>query len=256
MPLRNAAILSLMLVGACGPAGDDDAPSADTPLVELDHVYVIVSEPSAAVAALGEAGITVDSTSLTRHDGQGTASVAATFESAYLEILWADSTVALAEGAAEDIAHFPEASAWQAGGPSPFGIGLRRRTAGSGPLPYRGMEVEGEDWVEAGETFFAFETEGDEPRVFVVPDYMALTSWKEELRDMAPGMFVHAAGVVDLTSVRVVGVAEPASVAEAELAGVSFEEPGAAPLLELTFDEGAAGVTTDLRPELPILIRR
>jgi hypothetical protein len=45
-------------------------------------------------------------------------------------------------------------------------------------------------------------------------------------------------------------------VAEAALARVSFEEPGAAPLLELTFDEGTAGVTTDLRPGLPILIRR
>lgn len=191
-----------------------------------------------------------------RPSGEGTASVGALFENAYLELVWADTRVSLAEGAEGDIAHFPEASKWQAGGPSPFGIGLRRSTPGSGALPYEGWEVEGADWVEEGQAFFEFERKEGDPAVFVVPDYMALPSWKEQVMETTPEVFDHPAGIATLTAVRLMGSAAPESAAQAGLERVSFEEAGVAPLLELTFDGGAAGSTTDLRPELPIVIRR
>ena len=252
LPLALAAAL----LGACAPEAPGGAGAASEPLLELDHLFVIVPDPAEAVAALATAGITVDETSVMRHDGSGTASLGAMFDNAYLELLWADSTVSIAEGAEEDVAKFPAASRWQAGGPSPFGIGLRRADPDVGPLPYAGEAVEGEAWVEEGETFFVFDTEDGEVSAFVVPPYMAVPSWVDELRADVPEAFDHPAGVAVLSGVVLRGTAGPQSVVEAGLEGVVFDSADEAPLLELTFDGGAEGVTQDLRPALPVVIRR
>ena len=70
LPLALAAAL----LGACAPEAPGGAGAASEPLLELDHLFVIVPDPAEAVAALATAGITVDETSVMRHDGSGTAS--------------------------------------------------------------------------------------------------------------------------------------------------------------------------------------
>src|SRR5688572_7246379 len=68
---------------------------AQTRRVELDHVFIVVTPGAAAeIAALRAAGFTV-AADPRKHDGQGTASVAAYFENAYLELIWVDSTVSV-----------------------------------------------------------------------------------------------------------------------------------------------------------------
>ena len=84
---NRAALLSLAAAASS---------AAQTPPVELDHVFVVV-EPGGVdeIAALWWAGLIVDER-VARHAGQGTASVAVIFENAYLELIWPDSGVSVA----------------------------------------------------------------------------------------------------------------------------------------------------------------
>lgn len=239
-----------MTLWACG------APPEEGPLVELDHVLVVVPDPTAAVAALSAAGITVDTATVTRHEGNGTASVAALFGNAYLEIVWVDPDVAVSEEARGDLELRRQASAWSASGPSPFGIGLRRSRPGVEEFPFRGSERAVGEWVEGGEPFFIFETADDEPRAFVVPEYMGMSTWGGQIQAEMPSLFEHGLGVDELTSVTLHVSAVPASVEEARFDFVAFGEADRAPLLELEFDGGGTGEVTDLRPELPLASRR
>jgi hypothetical protein len=57
---------------------------AETQLLELDHVYIKVPTRAAA-DVIAAAGLTIDTTEVTRHDGGGTASISVLFDNAYLE---------------------------------------------------------------------------------------------------------------------------------------------------------------------------
>jgi len=245
-----AVALAGLAMAACAPS------SADGPLVELDHVFILVQDSGAARSALSDAGILLATSTLTRHDGSGTASMSALFENAYLEILWVDPQVSVNDDAEARVASYREASAWRPDGPSPFGIGLRRARPGIDDFPYRGSEMEVGEWVEDGETFFIFEPEDGESGAFIVPEYMGMPIWGKDIREEMPGLFQHGLGVRELTGVRLNVATPQTSVQEAGLPFIEFGDPAEAPLLELEFDNGRERAVTDLRPELPLVIHR
>ncbi len=71
-----AALPAALLTISGGSPGTIGA----TPVLELDHVYIVVPPGGAAAAqALRQIGLVIDS-SVNRHVGQGTASMAAFFE--------------------------------------------------------------------------------------------------------------------------------------------------------------------------------
>ena len=223
---------------------------AHSPGLELDHVFVWVGREAPEAALLEGAGLRLDA-ERAEHTGQGTASVFFSFENAYLELIWVTDPD-------EAPAGWPERSRWRETGASPFGLGLRRTSPGVVvPFPTFAYRA---PWMRPGTTIeFA---EGSEdltvPLVFVVPPTMAVRP-PDEFAPEACEALHHPLGVHELTTVRL-GLdlpAEPSPVLAAlESAGVIAFEPTAGRLLDLTFDGGHSGTSRDLRPGLPLRLRR
>jgi hypothetical protein len=72
----------------------------------------------------------------THHTGGGTSSLSILFENAYLELLYADSTVGDSASSPEDRAHWRRVFGWRESGASPIGVGLRRRADAPDSLPF------------------------------------------------------------------------------------------------------------------------
>ena len=227
---------------------------APRPLVELDHVYVVVPDYQDAARRLGEAGITLDTAFVSRHEGGGTASISALFQNAYFEILWVEPTVSVEDTNRSDVEQLVRAAAWSGSGPSPFGIGLRRTPGAPDSLPFSG-DREATEWAEPGTFFFSFHTSSDdEPAVFVVPEYMALPTWIDQARNEDPTLLEHRLGVSQITAVIIGTGSPPAAAEEIQLESLQFRA-SALPVMELVFDGGHKDSTLDLRPGLPLILR-
>lgn len=244
----KSALAALLLLAATLPA----PAIAQDPVLELDHVYIVVPPGGAkAIEALRESGITVD-TEVIRHEGQGTASVSALFENAYLELLWVDSSVAVDSAHEPDIAAFRRAAAWRETGASPFGIGLHLLSGHPSDLrvPYHLLPISGTQmsYILLRET-----DDSLAPDVFVVPASRAGTSWLGRYRQRHPESFVHSAQHKRITRVSVPG---PRRFAALDVKLVEFVEPGGPVVLQVEFDDGVRGQTRDLRPALPVILSR
>lgn len=244
--------VALAVAGLARPA------AAQPAALELDHVFVVVEPAAEAEAArLEEAGVTVDE-EVTVHTGQGTASRAAFFGGAYLELLWADGKVAVAPENQALVERLRASRCTGGAGPSPFGVGLRRSASAPAALSFPTTAYRAAWMSEDEPPIELIDTSSDPGAVelFIVPPYIAMPSWEQAARTHGPARFEHRLGVARLTGVRVVTAVRPALADElASVSGLEFGEAETC-LLELTFDGGAAGVTHDLRPGLPIVIRR
>lgn len=231
---------------------------ARDPLLEIDHVFLVVT-PGAQreVTRLTAAGITFD-TAVTRHDGGGTASKAALFANAYLELAWVDSTVSVAPGAEARAARFDRAARWQSTGVSPIGVGLRRTPGAPDSIELPSVPLTSA-WIRSGSAIIVLATAADSAaaRLFVVPRYMAQDAWVGRVRQTQPALFQHRLQLERLTRVRVVCPAgrRPSSAASLGSVAELRIEDGNEHLLELEFDSGRQGRRTDFRPELPLLIK-
>ena len=245
--LRLGAILAAVLPGAL---------PAQAPVLELDHVYIVVRPGAAeAVRALQLAGILIDTTA-DRHDGEGTVSMAAFFHNAYLELLWVDSTVPVDSAHQTDVADFRRAADWARTGASPFGLGLHFRTGGPtdvrfpmtrDPIPESDPPAEYLLLRQAAESLAV--------DLFIMPADRAVTNWLGRYSARRPDLFAHPLGVQRITRVVVRGSpAQRPKAADLDLRPVRFEE-AAEPLLLVEFDDGQAGKTRDLRPALPMILR-
>jgi hypothetical protein len=221
--------------------------------VEIDHVFVFVSPGGTAEAeALAEVGFLVDP-AVAKHAGVGTASRHVLFENAYLELIWLDEEVPVAG----DNSGFQRAASWRESGASPFGLALRR-VGGEGEYGVPAISYAGE-WMEPGSSIEVLKqpSEPDAFVAFVVPEYMAIPAWIEEVKQESPEVLAHSSGARRLTGVEIHGPAGHRALAarSLQIPGLLFVEAGE-PLLVLELDGGAQGVTHDLRPTLPLLIRR
>jgi hypothetical protein len=232
--------------------------AAQSPRVELDHIFITV-RPGAAteMAALRSAGFTVDSL-VARHDGQGTASVGVMFENAYLELIWPDSTVSVEPEKALTAQWFRDAAAWRTSGHSPFGLGLRRMPGDTAALPVP-VELEAAEWLEAGAAYELLRQAPDSlaAEFFVVPPISSLPSWITRLRERSPGLLRHPGGDHEIALVRVHGPPEHEPIALRVLRPGRVEMVRASePLLELHLTGGDRRQRVDLRPVLPLVIVR
>ncbi len=250
MSCRPAVLAVLGCVLMTSPA----APSR----VELDHVYIVV-EPGgvAGIEALRSAGLTVDSVPR-RHEGQGTASVSAMFDNAYLELIWVDSSVSVDADHGETFAWFERASAWRSNGRSPFGLGMRRLPGDSAPLPVP-VRREPAQWLPEGSAYELLLQKQDSLSAdfFVVPEATAVPTWVSHAKRRIPDTFRHAAGDRAIALVRVHGTPgnEPSAFREL-LPGRIEMVPDTAPLLEVHLEGSGRSSRTDFRPALPLVIVR
>ena len=249
-----------MPAGAVALAAADSS-TAIRDAVEVDHVFLVTGPGAPEVAALRAAGLRIGERP-TRHVGDGTASVGAIFQNAYLELVYLDSTVSDSALSSAERAQNARLFGWRESGVSPVGVGLRRRSGAPDALPFPSEAVERKPWMPPGPEVRRVTSSADSvaPRVFVVPREMAMTGWDAEA--VADSAFVallqHPLGVRRVTGVRVVVArpeGNPPSLQRLHRAGVLQVEPGPSHLLELTFDGGGTGATKDFRPELPLVIR-
>lgn len=229
--------------------------AAQRPLLELDHVYIVVPpRATAAVQALRGAGIVID-TEAVRHDGEGTTSLAAFFENAYLELMWVDSSVAVDSAHEFDVADFRRATAWGQTGASPFGIGLHFLTGTPSDLgiPFR-LDAVPDSRPTTYYVLLRQPAESLAPDLFIMPTDRAVTTWLARFRDREPERFAHPAGVhrISRIVVRTTPRQRP-GLAALDLRLVRFDD-SSAPLLEVEFDNGTRGKRWDLRPALPLIL--
>jgi hypothetical protein len=230
---------------------------AQSPRIELDHIYIVVQPPvSRRVDALRRVGLTVDTT-VQRHAGEGTASVAALLENGYLELLWVDSATPVDSAHLEDLADFRRAADWRESGASPFGIGLHLLSGNAAdlpvpvrrdPAPHLGADAFYSILRQRGETSAA--------DLFVVPASASITTWIDRRRALRPALFAHPLGARRLTRVTLHGApANRPRAMDLDLGPVRFES---APTQYVTveFDGGLQGREWDLRPALPLVLRR
>lgn len=247
--LGTLVTAALLTIGGGSPS------VAQQPVLELDHVYIVV--PPGAVAtrhALRQAGLVIDS-SVSRHAGQGTASVAAFFENAYLELLWIDSSVTVDSMRRKDLEDFARAQAWRQSGASPFGIGLHflSGTVSDLTMPVR---LDSAAWLRPN-SYYVLLRQPTEPLaadLFVVPGYSAIGAWVERYRTRRPDLFAHPLGVRRITRAVVRG--PPPHRPRAAALGprlVRFEDADR-PYLLLEFDGGQHHRQLDLRTILPLVI--
>lgn len=230
---------------------------AQRPALELDHFYIVVQAPASRGAeALRRAGIVVD-TAIARHEGQGTASMAAFFENAYLELLWVDPAIAVDSAHLGDVADFRRAANWRESGASPFGLGLHFLTGSAADLP---IPARRDPAPHLGPDVFYLglrqPEESHAADVFVMPPRAAVTQWLDRFRGRRPELFVHPLGAHRITRVLLRG--SPANRPRAmdlDLRSLGFESASSQYAI-VEFDGARQGREWDLRPALPLVLRR
>ena len=232
--------------------------AAQDPRVELDHVFITVQHGAdAEMAALRSAGLTVDSM-VSRHDGQGTASVGVMFRNAYLELIWPDSTVSVEPQHAATAQWFRDAAAWRTNRHSPFGLGLHRMPGDTAVLPVP-VELEPAEWLEPGAAYELLHQPADSLAAdfFVVPPISAVPSWIARFLERSPELLQHPGGGDEIALLRVHGPAEQEPAAFPVLRPGRVEMVrGPEPLLELHLTSGGTHDRVDLRPVLPLVVVR
>ena len=225
---------------------------AAAPELEFDHVWIVVTRDAPERAALERAGFKI-SPNINRNDGQGTASVSAEFLNAYIELMWPDPTVSVAQGAERGVEKFKNRMNWRTSGWCPIGIALHR-AGPSAPLPFPTWTI-APDWMPKG-SFIEILTARDDtksPSFFIEPDVLAV---KETAQ--AKKAANHPIGVERITAIQIIRPKEYQPVAAftyLEKAGIFKVSEGTAWAVEVTFDGGRKGQQKDLRPELPLVIR-
>lgn len=233
--------------------------AADAPPLRLSHSWVVVTTGAPERKALERAGYRIAPT-VNRHDGQGTASVTVEFLNGFLELIYPDSTVPVSPASQAGAEKFRLKSAWRETGYSPIGIVFDRTPATPNPLPFVTWKVSA-DWMEKG-TFIEMMTPREMPKAvsLSISSHPASSESENErlARDPVKGaMFLHPNGARRLTGLRVVAPGPdrfpPAASYIAGHGLVTFAI-GSQWLLDVTLDNGKQGVTTDLQPDLPMVI--
>jgi hypothetical protein len=227
--------------------------------LEFDHVWIVVTRDAPERAALDRVGLKI-SPDVNRNDGQGTASVAAEFLNAYIELMWPDPTVSVAPGAERGVEKFKNRMNWRTSGWCPIGIALHRTGPGTS-LPFPTWSI-APTWIPAGSVIEILTPRDDtkSPSFFIEPPALAV---KEEANRKLPendpkrALFQHPIGVDRITAIRIVrpkAYQPNASFTYLEKSGVLRSEEGNEWAVDVTFDDGRKAKTKDLRPDLPLVI--
>jgi len=114
--------------------------------VQFDHLWIVVSRDAPERVALEKAGFRVGP-AVSKHEGQGTASVAAEFQNSYLELIWPDPTVPISPGLERGAEKFRQRMLWRTSGWCPIGIVMHR--VSNDPLPFPTWSIS-PAWMEPG----------------------------------------------------------------------------------------------------------
>lgn len=227
--------------------------------VELDHILLHVSPNARERAALEQAGFRA-APNVNRHEGQGSASITFEFENSFLELVWRDKDVSVAQGLERAAEKFAKRSDWRASGWSPIGIALHRVGVRK-PLPVATWSVTA-PWMDPGTSLEMLTPRDDErsPSISIHPhavrDNPALDLVRADLR--AAGAMTQPNGVRRITAVKLLAPPQYTPIdAVRLLERDKVLTLGAASewAVELTFDGGAQKKERDFRPQLPLVVK-
>lgn len=252
-PMKASATAALLLTPGSVPA----PLTAQAPVLELDHFYVVVPPGAAgAVQALRNAGLVID-TSVARHEGLGTASLAIFFDNAYLELLWVDSSVAVDSAHRQDLADYRRAAAWRESGASPVGVGLHFLSGSPTDLGVP-VRIDSAPDIGPGTVYVLLRQPAESlaADLFIMPSDRAVTAWLPRFRGRRPDLFAHPMGSRRITRIVIHGpLAHRPRAADLDLRLIHFE-PAASAYVVVEFDGCQQAQVWDFRPELPLVLRR
>lgn len=229
--------------------------SVQEPVLELDHVYIVAPPgATAGLQALRQAGLTIDS-AVNKHEGQGTASVAAFFENGYLELLWVDSSVTVDSLHRQDWADFVRARDWRRTGASPFGAGLHFVSGAVSDLGIP-VRIDSAGHLRPGAYYVLLRQPAESlaPDLFIMPDFAAVPAWIGRFASRHPERLAHPLGVHRITRATLRGPApQRARAAGLQYRVLSFAAADSSELV-LEFDGGRQHKSVDLRPALPLVL--
>jgi hypothetical protein len=222
--------------------------------LEFDHVWIVVTRDAPERAALERVGLKI-SPNVNRHDGQGTASISAEFLNAYIELMWPDPTVSVAQGAERGVEKFKNRMNWRTSGWCPIGIGLHRSGPAT-PLPFPTWTI-APDWMPKGTAIEILTARDDtkSPSFFLEPPVLAVKANRKT--DNASPASDHPIGVERITDIQLIRSREYQPVTAftfLEKAGIFKSTEGKEWAIEITFDGGRKAQTKDLRSDLPLII--
>ena len=224
--------------------------------LQFDHFWIVVTRDAPERAALERAGLKI-SPNVNRHDGQGTASISAEFLNAYIELIWPDPTVSIAQGAERGVEKFKNRMNWRKSGWCPIGIGLHRAGPPM-PLPFPTWTI-APDWMPKGTAIEILTARDDtkSPSFFIEPPVLAVKEEANRKIDSASPASDHPIGIERITDIQLIRPKEYQPVAAftyLEKAGIFKSTEGKEWVIEVTFDGGRKAQTKDLRPDLPLMI--
>jgi len=250
--MKVSATVALLLA-----SGSLSAPlTAQAPVLELDHFYLVVPPGAAeAVQALRHAGLAID-TRVTRHESEGTASLAVFFDNEYLELLWVDSSVTVDSAHRQDLRDFLRAVAWRESGASPVGIGLHLLSGSPADLGVP-VRVDSAPNIGPGAVYIVLRqpAEALAADLFIMPSDRAVTAWLPRFRSRRPDLFAHPMGSRRITRIVIHGPpAHRPRAADLDLRLIHFE-PDASAYVVVEFAGTQQAQVWDFRPALPLVLR-
>ncbi|HJQ54416.1 MAG TPA: hypothetical protein VJ825_11290 [Gemmatimonadaceae bacterium] len=220
-------------------------------------MYVVVQPGGVKeIAALESAGFHISPPR--QHDGEGTTSVAAFLDNAYIELMWLDSTLSVTPDHAAAARQFQAAQSWRVSRHSPFGVGLRRLPGEVSEFAFP-IAREPAPWIDANAAYEILNQSADSLSVdmFVVPQGAAVPTWIDRVRKRSPELLNHPGGGRKITAVRVYGTIEqqPSTIGCVRPSRIEMRT-ASEPLLEIYIDGGLRNSRRDLRPALPVVVIR
>jgi hypothetical protein len=210
--------------------------------VELDHLFVCTSRGAPEAKYFAWFGLIEGPANV--HPGQGTANRRFFFENAMLELLWIEDP---GEAQNEQTAPTKLWDRWSGrldGATSPFGI-VMRPTHPEAVTPPFASWVYTPDYFPDGMSLHIGDAGIDEPMWVFMP-------LSRQRRIEIPE---HPNGIREITALRLTSPKPLRSCAAAALPILTVE-CGSTHLLTIEFDHGAQDESTDLRPHLPLILKR
>ena len=217
--------------------------------VELDHVFICVEDLPSAERALSVFGLQFGRRYV--HRGQGTSNACAYFDNAYLELLSRHDDDELQSEPVRPVSLW-ERVRWRETGASPFGVAYRPGTA---ELPIETWPYQA-PFLPAGADIpiVTPQFRSQEPLVFLSLVSQAPVTLPPESRPPLE----HCGRSRRLTGVTVYGP-EPSELSSGlrYFCGQNVLEVEASSQthLELVWDGGASGESSDFRPSVPLVVR-
>jgi hypothetical protein len=214
----------------------------ETMSLELDHIFVCVSRGAPEAEDLAQFGLIEGPSNV--HPGQGTANRRFFFKNAMLELLWVEDPSEAQNELTVPTKLWDRWSSRLNGATSPFGIVVRPAKQEGITPPFVAWEYK-PDYFPAGICLYISDAGIDEPMWVFTPF----------LRRRGMQIPEHPNGIREITAL---GLTSPTPLRSraAEALPILTVESGPTHLLTIEFDHQIRSESTDLRPRLPLVLKR